>query len=738
MEQQLEATTNNNDNNLFRPAKARPFAPTPSPSVRSYNRLQKTTQAFDNCGSRFSPSYAKHARCMEFYQTPPRNRNRPGRRNRTPDSSLMMMPSSKAPSYLDRIEESRHSDCDSQSPHNCKVPLHLKFEQISSTEDTSAGMGLIRENPLDRIECTREHDDANKSKLEPRQPKTAQTHFIRQGRDRILSVRHPNQMQTQNVHQIHRKQSRLAPSEASASVSPSNSDSKQSRSIHYQDFQTLRLKYQKYIQNLVAQTDNAEQQSTIDTNDNSSEPIVVVKSRGLSNREIQTGNYSVLDIPLESSRTLALYETNTMPNETGLDVKAHVFQFDAVFSERDSFGDFYSHTVQPCVDSARKGGLGVILLCGSDDFGKDTTASGIEKKLASDFFCDWNSKPSEDSLVVTHIGLGTNHSDTYIDLLSPMEQHSVEVTKSKDETYNIEGATEVTISSSSELVHVWNTVQQNISLEQMLRGEARRSLYSICRIVIPAKTKNKSPGTLYLVRCPEGDQVCTDNTTKGVNEEEKNCTKPTNPLASLMEMIRTIDEKDESIYHQSSCLFTKLIGQSVLAARKELAATRVSVVACVSPCSDDTEDTLSTMLASRQYMTSRKAKTSDSKSKKPTTSSKAHNTKDDGNASQSISSSESLVLPRQWSPTQLCKWMQRKHFVSEQEDWFEEKQLSGKTIMAMNKEQLQNCFSSDHQTNGGNPKKLFDALRAENDRIARLKVKQKFARQKATQRHYHK
>ena len=736
--EQLEATTNNDDNNLFRPTKARPFAPIPSPSVRSYNRLQKTTQAFDNCGSRFSPSYAKHARCMEFYRTPPRNRNRPGRRNRTPDSSLMLQPSSKAPSYLDRIEESRHSDCDSHSHNNCKLPLHLKFEQISSTEDTSTRMGSRREDPLDRIECTREYDDASKSKLEARQSKTAQTHSIRNDRDRILSVRHPNQLQTQNVHQIHRKQSHRAPSEASASVSPSNSDSKRSRSLHYQDFQTLRLKYQKYIQNLVAQTDSAEQQPTIDTNDNSPEPIVVVKSRGLLDREIQTGNYSVLDIPLESSRTLALYETDTMPDESGLDVKAHVFQFDAVFSERDSFGDFYSHTVQPCVDSAKKGGLGVILLCGSDDFGKDSTASGIEKKLASDFFCDWDSKPSDDPIIVTHIGLGTNHSDTYIDLLSPMEQHSVEVTESQDGTCNLQGATEETISSSSELLHVWNTVQQNISLEHILRGEAQRAFYSICRIVIPTKTKDKSPGTLYLVRCPEGDQVCTDNTTKGGNEEKKNCTKPTNPLASLMEMIRTIDEKDESIYNQPSCLLTKLIGQAVLAARKELAETRVSLVACVSPCSDDTEDTLSTMLASRQYMTSRKAKASNSKSKKATTSSKAHNTRDEIHASQSISSSESLVLPRQWSPTQLCKWMQRKHFVSEQEDWFEEKQLSGKTVMAMNKEQLQNCFTTDHQTNGGNPKKLFDALRAENDRIARLKVKQKFARQKATQRHYHK
>ena len=79
---------------------------------------------------------------------------------------------------------------------------------------------------------------------------------------------------------------------------------------------------------------------------------------------------------------MALYETNALLDQSVLDMKAHVFQFDAVFSERTSFDEFYSRTVQWNVKDAMNGGLGAILLLGSDNFERSHTLSNIERKVS--------------------------------------------------------------------------------------------------------------------------------------------------------------------------------------------------------------------------------------------------------------------------------------------------------------------------------------------------------------------
>jgi hypothetical protein len=89
-----------------------------------------------------------------------------------------------------------------------------------------------------------------------------------------------------------------------------------------------------------------------------------------------------------------------------------------------------------------------------------------------------------------------------------------------------------------------------------------------------------------------------------------------------------------------------------------------------------------------------------------------------------------LILPRQWSKIQLLNWLTKKHLVTDEPLDSSEK-LCGKCVMQMTKQQLKDSFYYATEDANKKASKLFAALRGENDRIARFRVKRKFALQKA-------
>jgi len=87
-----------------------------------------------------------------------------------------------------------------------------------------------------------------------------------------------------------------------------------------------------------------------------------------------------------------------------------------------------------------------------------------------------------------------------------------------------------------------------------------------------------------------------------------------------------------------------------------------------------------------------------------------------------------LILPRQWSKIQLLNWLTKKNLIAG-ELLDKSEKLSGKCVMQMTKQQLKHSFYKSTEDGDNKAGKLFAALRGENDRIARLRVKRKFVLQ---------
>ncbi len=731
---------------IFHPNRLRPCAPIPSlsrPRVSSHMEA-KYRRPFSI--SRRSPSsYAKQIRSME---SPPRQQlSKPGRKLDTTGQSVrnrsnLRNPSatlqSEMPRGVDRIEQSRNLFSATNLESKVLLDLEGNCELDPPTESSNcAPKGFLKPNQLDRIECTRENgDETGQSKISSfrerigdQRPSWNQMKIFKRTsfliNEEIDSMPDPDQIQIESQDMNRNKTSFTVHSRNIGPVTRPFEDQKPRPSSQYENFHSLRLKYTEHIQNVVAKTDTA-YLSMVDTEYNSFEPMIVIRSRPLLEHEIQKGGYSIIDIPLKSTRTMAMYETNMLPCKKALNVKAHVFQFDAVSSERDSFDNFYSRVVRPSVNNAMKGGLGAILVYGSDEFGKSNIVSGIEKRLSNDLFSSLSLSSSTPSVFVTHLGFGSGRSDLCIDLMSPYH-HFVEVIESNG-TYSAEGATEIGVCSSSQLLDALSNVKQNLASERILRRESESSSYSLCRIAIQSSGSNEQRGLFYLVQCPSGDEVCSGCEP---TERNKNC-GANNPLARMMEVIQAnkktrFSQKGPVSNNLMSCNLTKLLGQSITSTRKQ--PSSVCLVGAVSPASEDTGATLSTLLSSREYMNRRtcsdavlKGAESATVETKDALASEAKGEKKD------MAVNECLLLPRQWSQKQLWAWMKRKRLVHENTL---EGEITGKTIMNMTKDQLNDLFYRSERKNENGACKLFDALRAENDRISRLRVKRKFARNKA-------
>lgn len=653
-----------------------------------------------------SVSYAKQMRSIESHsraRVPRRYSNTAPRiiphsmRNRDPSPKKRATAKIWALEVTDRIEKSRNPGIDAHIENSQLLESEDVCKRDHSTQSSDINQKGIFGAQLDRIECIREDMDGNSQTiisrlrertenqyLPLRPPKLFERNSFAEGEEN--SIWDPNQVSSHGVNDKNTQFQSYGGTEIE--------DQKSARSLHSQDFQSLRIEYSEYIRSLVAKNDAAEP-SSLDSKDR---PIFVIRSRPLLDSEVQRGHFSIIDIPQESSSTLALYETNILPDRKVLDFKAHVFKFDAVFSERASFDDFYSRTVQMNVKDAMKGGSGAIILFGSDEFGKSLTMSDIEKRVAFDLFTNPSTSPR--SVSVKYLGLGPCN-DLCIDLLSPVH-HFAEVIES-DGGYQAEGVTEIEISSATKLLDTLCRVKQRLASERILRRESESSSYSLCQIMI--RNGNVEPGLLSLVLCPSGDEVCFREIYTNYRD--------TNPLANLMEMIRNKGSTQNGLVGDppQPCNLTKLLGKSIIARKKP----KVCLVAAVSPSSEDTDATLLTMLSSREYMTANTC---------------SNNESDDLEIDKKDTQVEDvLVMPRQWSKTQLLIWLKRKHLVDAA---FEGGELSGKTIMNMTKVQLNDYFYRSDEKNGDNgANKLFNALRAENDRIARLRVKRKFALQKA-------
>ena len=84
-------------------------------------------------------------------------------------------------------------------------------------------------------------------------------------------------------------------------------------------------------------------------------------------------------------------------------------------------------------------------------------------------------------------------------------------------------------------------------------------------------------------------------------------------------------------------------------------------------------------------------------------------------------------LPRQWTHGELVQWMSRRGLI----DKAIPSDINGRAAMRLSIAQLTRFYSD---TNAGKAERLYVALRAENQRIARLKVKDRMAKERVQSR----
>uniref|UniRef100_A0A7S4AAH0 Kinesin motor domain-containing protein n=1 Tax=Pseudo-nitzschia australis TaxID=44445 RepID=A0A7S4AAH0_9STRA len=576
----------------------------------------------------------------------------------------------------DRIEKYRSDHMDMNVGEDEVLKRRLSaHNRLFITTQTGRGARL------DRIECTRKEVKINRLTM----ARESGISSLTDGSE--TSSVAANQI---GCHRTNSENARFQSYRSGIVFSPQISRLGQNKAsfLHRQEFEILRMESSQYVREIVAQLDNAE----FPFLDSKNRVIFVVRNRPLLDHEVKRGDVSVIEVPRESSSIAALYETNVLPDRKTLDCKIHLFKFDAVLSEKASPKDFYNRTIRMNVTNAINGGLGTVIIFGPDGYGKSRTISDIEQRAAFDIFTD--RVTSTHSISIKYMSVGSS-GNQFIDLIGPTH-NAVEVVKD-DGTYQIEGAVHVDIYSAIEFLDTLCLARQHLLSGGAIRQESEATLYLLCEISI--RNRRGKLGRLYLLLCPSGDEVQTMET--GTNFIEGN------PLANLMEIL-----KNKSSVHNLSrtCALTRLLAPSILATK----LSKVCLVAAVSPSSEDTEATLLTMLSSREYMKESKRINVEST-----------NIVELGETD--IPEQNVLMLPRQWSKNQLMDWIIRKNLL----DSRVEGELSGKVVMKMTINQLNERFFNLTKNGDKKANKLFNALRTENDRVARLRVKRKFALQKA-------
>jgi len=537
-----------------------------------------------------------------------------------------------------------------------------------------AGAGAEAEAEADRIECTRNKRDQS---ILTRCDKSETV---------LLTKGHGNSSMAANAIGCNQRHYQGTPSQSYKVQSPqisSRIDPKTTRFLHRNEFESLRSEYSEYLRELVSQNDIPKSSFRGTKN----QVRFVVRNRPLRDHEVKGGELSVIEVPWGSSTTMALYEANVLADRDILDCKIHLFRFDTVVSETASAEEFYNQSVRSSVADAIDGGLGTIIVFGPDECGKSRTISDIEYRASLDLFSDPVVSTRSVSVKCMGIGFGGDH---FVDLIGPI--HNQVETVKLGEDYQIEGALQINVSSARDFLDTLCLARQRLASasRRMLQQQGEAASYLLCEIRI--RNQSGKLGSLYLLQCPRGDEV---QSTK----------KKRNPFANLMETLRT---KPSTSNLAPTCVLTRLLGPCILSSGK----SKVCLVAGVSPSSLDTEATLSTLISSREYMRGIE-----------------HNYVGWSNVELGKTDTEDekdLMLPRQWSRKQLMDWIARKNLL----DRKVEGEFTGSNVMKMGTKELKEFFFNSAVNGEEKASRLFNALRAENDRVARLRVKRKFALQK--------
>jgi len=572
-------------------------------------------------------------------------------------------------SRIDRIEESRKNEL-------------IEQDKAYITDHRTNKVAVIPQIP-DRIEIARERKPEQQTDLGGTNTNIEST-CMNSISERISEV-NPSMKSETNV--------MVNPKQIITNPATPKLDQRTVRLLHANKFETLRQQSSEYVRKFLVGNKIVESKQPGMKNN----VRFVVRFTPLSDFDVERGNFGIVELSEDCSTIVALYEASILPDLMTLDLKAHLFQFDAVFSEKVSFDFFYIRSgLQDLVRETLNGGLGTIIIFGGNNYGKSNTTSDMFNRVGFDIF--FNARKSNCSVFVKYLGFNSNRC---IDLLGPIG--SVTKLVKSEGGYETKGVVEAGISSTKELLDMLSDAKQRLVTEMIVQQEDKINNYLLCQIII--KIGNGEAGCLSLLVCP-----CDD----GVPALEFDY-KKIDPLAHVMDITRSMASAKNCCTSESQKLrnVTKLLPQSVVN-NKEL---NICFVAAMSSSSVDTEAIIGKMLSLKTLKNEMNGNLQYNK--------KLFKKEVCGKVSEA---ENDLILPRQWSKIQLLNWLTKKNLIAG-ELLDKSEKLSGKCVMQMTKQQLKHSFYKSTEDGDNKAGKLFAALRGENDRIARLRVKRKFVLQ---------
>ncbi|KAL3922568.1 MAG: hypothetical protein SGILL_002133 [Bacillariaceae sp.] len=473
------------------------------------------------------------------------------------------------------------------------------------------------------------------------------------------------------------------------------------------DQQTVRLLYAEHFAKMV----QAHSQHHVDQilSENAVEKInnpgaqtglsFVIRKRPMLKNEQESGDFDVVEAPPAHPDAIVLYEASILADRKTRDLKAHLFRFDSVFSDEVSDEEFYLRMGLPLIRLVVGGSLGTFILTGSHDSGKSYLMSKLEERAAVDIFAEEAGRAPKVAVQCLEL-----NGSQCVDLLGPIGT-SVRFVQVNGQ-FELRNALKATVSSPQELTEMLESAQKRSVTQNIVHRRNEGQSYLIHQVFVD--THHGDTGCLTFVECPHEDQILYSNS-------QIRC-DATNQFSSLLEGITA---KVSHRSYSAKCNLTKLLSQAFQSKTSE-----TCIVGAVSPCSVDTDSSLSTLMSIKGVM---KGIANEGRGK---------------NRGQGASvigdtsgiEAEKLTMPKQWTQTQVLDWMKkRNHLVPEVGRNLESTgkgDLSGRVVMRMTKMQLKSAFFEGMENGERRAEKMFIGLRAENDRAGRKRVKQRRAREK--------
>jgi hypothetical protein len=396
------------------------------------------------------------------------------------------------------------------------------------------------------------------------------------------------------------------------------------------------------------------------------------------NSSAVSDDFSVLESHGDHN-AVVLYETS-MDTHQHTHVTPHFFSSHSILSKATSTQDVYQKVGLPLVTAAQQGLTSCLIVCGSKGSGKTHSTMDVQECLASTF-----SEPLEVNYVEVQNG---KH---IVDLLSPGSFVTL------DEGGSLQNAKTAPANTPQELVKLFISARRRLKSRASVRSRSS-SLNSMSSFLVCQLRYQYTRGCFTLLECPS---------------------QPTPELERLLSHIQAKQLYTASrIHRQRQDLLTNLLQLQQ--------AQNIGLLLTTSPNATDTEETLAMLKLLQSSMELSSSLHSNNNNYTPIKAS--------GNDCGALLRRQStstptgtepreLILPRQWTHEELMAWINRKHLVSRYKE--PPIRMNGRMAMRLTKQQLYKTFYCEQRDSFELASKLYQCLRTENDRIARLRVKKR-------------